>query len=182
MKLNHHFSALLVSISILGLPTLPALSQQASSDLNKLQSLLQSQKWDEANQETISLVRNNSQTLSCPNISAINELWMNNSNKKFGFTPQFQIWQQVGGDKCKTCEGEIKKFSKQVGWNLSDQIGTLPGDYVWQYPTVASLGWQRYVDSGRNFWYGDHHTWQAYKVGDFNFFSVLKNSPGNTSK
>ncbi len=96
MKLNHHLSALLVSISILALPTLPALSQQASSNFDKLQSLLQSQKWDEANQETISLIRNNYQNLSCPNISAINELWMKNRNKKFGFTPQFQISRWAG--------------------------------------------------------------------------------------
>ncbi len=88
------------------------------------------------------------------------------------------LWQQVGGDKCKTCEREIKKFSKQVGWNLSDQIGTLPGDYVGQYPTVASLGWQRYVDSDSR----TRLTWQAYKVGEFNFFSVLNNCPDNTLK
>ncbi|WP_341525527.1 GUN4 domain-containing protein [Nostoc sp. UHCC 0302] len=184
MKLNYLFSATLVSVSFIVFHTAsPVLSQQASNNFAQLQSLLEARKWYEANEETISLIRNDSANLSCPNLSSIDQLWVKHSNGKYGFTPQISIWQQVGGLNCKTCENQIKEFSKKVGWNLSQQVNPVPGDFVGQYPTVATLGWQSYVDSDRsllNQGFFGQGTWQAWKIGNFNFFSTLKNCQGKT--
>jgi hypothetical protein len=182
MKLNYYFSALLIGISIVVSPVFPARAQEALNKFDNLQTLLQRQKWEEANQETISLLRNNPQNLSCQNLSVINNFWMKQSNGKFGFTPQLDIWQKVGGDNCKTCEDQIKKFAKNVGWNLNDQIATIPGDYVGQYPTAVSLGWEHYIDTDRSLFrqsiFSGSHTWQAWKIGSFNLFSMLKKCQG----
>ncbi|MFH7030632.1 MAG: hypothetical protein ACHBN1_36080 [Heteroscytonema crispum UTEX LB 1556] len=93
------------------------------------------------------------------------------------------MWQKAGRFDCKTCEDQIKKFSQQVGWNLGEQIKALPGDYVGQYPTVATLGWQRYVDSDRSLFnqaiFGKG-TWQNWRIEGFNFFDTLKKCQGQT--
>ncbi|MEG3910623.1 hypothetical protein [Microcoleus sp. Pol12B5] len=53
---------------------------------------------------------------------------------KYGLTSQLEIWQKVGAYTCRTCEGQIQNFSKQVGWNMSSQVIPIPGEY----PTVAA--------------------------------------------
>lgn len=182
MKFNYCLSAALIGVSVaIVQPAFQALSQEGAGEFGQLQSLLAAKKWGEADKETVSLIRNNSENLSCPNLSSIDQLWMKSSNGKYGFTPQLQIWQKVGGLKCKTCEHEIEKFSTQVGWNLSDQINPQPGNFPAQYPTVASLGWQRYVDSGHSY-FGGQKTWQAWRIKGFDVFSVLKNCQGQQPK
>jgi len=131
-------------------PAFTAHSQESNSEFSKLQSLLEAKKWYEADQETVSLIRNNSANLSCPNLRAIDQMWMQSSNGKYGLTPQLEIWQKVGGSSCRTCEGQIQEFSKQVGWNMSSQVSPIPGEFPAQYPTVASLSWQSYVDSDKS--------------------------------
>ncbi|MEP6499809.1 GUN4 domain-containing protein [Microcoleus vaginatus] len=119
-------------------PALTANSQESNSELSKLQSLLEAKKWYEADQETVSLIRNNPANLSCPNLRAIDRLWMQSSNGKYGLTPQLEIWQKVGGSNCRTCEGQIQDFSKQVGWNMSSQVSPIPGEFP---PTFRTPNW-----------------------------------------
>jgi hypothetical protein len=98
---------------------------------------------------------------------------------KYGLTPQLEIWQKVGGSNCRTCEGQIKEFSKQVGWNMSSQVSPIPGEFPAQYPTVASLSWQSYFDSDKSITryslFADAQTWQAWRVTEFNLFSTFAN-------
>jgi hypothetical protein len=98
---------------------------------------------------------------------------------KYGLTPQLEIWQKVGGSNCRTCEGQIKDFSKQVGWNMSSQVSPIPGEFPAQYPTVASLSWQSYVDSDKSITryslFAGAQTWQAWRVTEFNLFSTFAN-------
>jgi hypothetical protein len=98
---------------------------------------------------------------------------------KYGLTPQLEIWQKVGGSNCRTCEGQIKEFSKQVGWNMSSQVSPIPGEFPAQYPTVASLSWQSYVDSDKSITryslFAGAQTWQAWRVTEFNLFSTFAN-------
>jgi len=61
-------------------PAFTANSQESNSEFSKLQSLLEAKKWYEADQETVSLIRNNSANLSCPNLRAIDGMWMRSSN------------------------------------------------------------------------------------------------------
>lgn len=178
LKLNYLFSALIPSISIAVIyPIFPAFSQPISSDFTKLQTLLEERKWHEANEETLSLIRNDPANISCPNLSNIDRLWNQYSKGKYGFTQQLNIWLEAGGLNCKTCEDQIQKFSKKVGWNLSQTMNTIPGDFVGQYPTVANLGWQSYVDSDKSLFNRNLSVWQTWKVGDFNLFSIIKNCP-----
>ncbi|NJM59503.1 MAG: hypothetical protein HC849_03820 [Oscillatoriales cyanobacterium RU_3_3] len=160
-------------------PAFPVKAQESNSDFSKLQSLLAEKKWYEADQETVSLIRNNPANLSCPNLRAIDRMWMQSSNGKYGLTPQLEIWRQVGGFSCRTCEDQIQAFSKQVRWNLSLPVSPIPGDFPAQYPTVAALSWQSYVDSDnsftRNSLFAGGQTWQAWKVTEFNLFSTFAN-------
>ena len=98
---------------------------------------------------------------------------------KYGLTPQLEIWQKVGGSKCRTCEGQIKEFSKQVGWDMNSQVSPILGEFPAQYPTVASLSWQSYVDSDKNITryslFAGAQTWQAWRVTEFNLFSTFAN-------
>jgi hypothetical protein len=161
-----------VSVAVLQ-PALPARAQQTSSEFRQLQTLLEAKKWDDADRETVSILRNN--PTSCPTLRAIDQLWMQHSNNKYGFTPQLEIWQKTGkGLNCETCQDEIKEFSEKVGWTLGSQATPLLGDFIAQYPTVASLGWQNYV--GRDTMLGDRGTtWEASKVQGYNLFSIFAN-------
>jgi hypothetical protein len=100
-----------------------------------------------ADRETVSVLGNNWANLCCRNLRAIDGMWRRSSNGKYGLTLQLEIGQKVGGSSCRTWEGQIKEFSKQVGWNMRSQVSPIPGEFPAQYPTVASLSWQSYVDS-----------------------------------
>jgi GUN4-like len=179
MKLGKQSLAFIGTFLAVLLPAFAANSQESNSEFSKLQSLLEAKKWYEADQETVSLIRNNSANLSCPNLRTIDRLWMQSSNGKYGLTPQLEVWQQVGGSSCRTCEGQIQEFSQKVGWNMSSQVSPLPGDFPAQYPTVASLSWQSYVDSDKSITryslFAGGQTWQAWRVTEFNLFSTFAN-------
>ncbi|MEG4408754.1 GUN4 domain-containing protein [Microcoleus sp. MON2_D5] len=157
-------------------PAFRVRAQETSSEFRQLQTLLEAKKWDDADRETVSLLRNN--PTSCPNLRAIDQLWMQHSNNKYGLTPQLEIWQKTSnGLNCKTCEGEIKEFSEKVGWKLGPQATPMLGDFPAQYPTVAALGWQSYVDGDATMQilFGTRNTWQAWKVQGYNLFSTFAN-------
>ena len=179
IKLRKQSLALIGTFIAVLQPAFTANSQESNSEFSKLQSLLESKKWYEADQETVSLLRNNPANVSCPNLRAIDGMWMQSSNGKYGLTPQLEIWQKVGGSNCRTCEGQIKEFSKQVGWNMSSQVSPIPGEFPAQYPTVASLSWQSYVDSDKSITryslFAGAQTWQAWRVTEFNLFSTFAN-------
>jgi len=47
-------------------PAFSASAQETSSEFRQLQTLLEAKKWDDADRETVSLLRNN--PTSCPNL------------------------------------------------------------------------------------------------------------------
>lgn len=63
--------------------------------------------------------------ISCEDLKAIDQLWVEYSTGHFGFSVQKQIWQEVGGKPYDTYD--IKdhssfltagnKFDRRVGWN-----------------------------------------------------------------
>ena len=179
MKLRKQSLALIGTVLAVLLPTFAANSQENNSEFSKLQSLLEAKKWYEADQETVSLIRNNSANLSCPNLRTIDRLWVQSSNGKYGLTPQLELWRQAGGSSCRTCEGQIQEFSQKVGWNMSSQVSPIPGEFPAQYPTIAALSWQSYVDSDKSLTryslFAGGQTWQAWRVTEFNLFSTFSN-------
>jgi serine/threonine protein kinase len=132
-------------------PSLPVedLATDAGIDYQRLSNLLKAQQFKEADLETTRLLllitgreqQNSIDAASlnrfpCKDLSTIDRLWRQNSDDRFGFSIQNQIWQQVGKD--------ATKFADQVGWlgqiNLKDyqdlnfsisaQMGHLPiADY-----------------------------------------------------
>ena len=98
-------------------------------DYTALENLLSSYQFKEADEETLrillSLVGREKQywfdledikNIPCKDLHKINQLWVNYSNGKFGFSIQKQIWIELGG-KIGIFDVAIADiFIKQVGW------------------------------------------------------------------
>jgi serine/threonine protein kinase len=125
------------------------LSSEAGVNYSRLLNLLKTQQLKEADLETtrllLSITRREKENsldaaslsrLPCGDLATIDRLWRKNSDDRFGFSIQNEIWQQSGRD--------ATRFADRVGWlgqtNLKDyqdlnfspsaQIGHLPiGDY-----------------------------------------------------
>ncbi|AUB44535.1 Serine/threonine protein kinase (plasmid) [Nostoc flagelliforme CCNUN1] len=96
----------------------------------QLKNYLQQKQWREADEETAwifyqvmvkenykdweELLRN----FPCETLKEINQLWLQNSNDKFGISIQAGIYQSLGGTDSYN-EDVWKKFTEQVGWNQS---------------------------------------------------------------
>lgn len=144
----------------LGQPSDDDLTSAAGVDYTKLQHLLASHNWKEADRETWAVlcqalgkaiksyfapqVLDN---LPCQDLQAIDQLWVKYSSGKFGFSIQKQIFESVGGD--------YGKFCALVGWltynshnryeglkfNLRAPTGHLPSR-IW----VAGLKWWQHAE------------------------------------
>jgi GUN4-like len=101
-------------------------------DYRKLNSLLATQKWQEADRETaeIMLWVSNQQAkglLTLTDIQSfpkldlytLDHLWENYSQGRFGLSRQNQIWQSVGGRENANYEIWYQ-FCEQVGWRVKD--------------------------------------------------------------
>jgi len=79
IKLRKQSLALIGTFIAVLQPAFTANSQESNSEFSKLQSLLESKKWYEADRETVSLLGNNPANLSGPNLRAIDGMWMRSS-------------------------------------------------------------------------------------------------------
>ncbi|NES71169.1 MAG: GUN4 domain-containing protein, partial [Okeania sp. SIO2D1] len=120
-------------------------------DYTTLKNLLSSDKFQEADQETfriiLSLVEREKEywlnledikNIPCKDLDKINQLWINYSNGKFGFSIQKQIWSEVGGKPgiynvviadifIKEVEwGEKYERYKNITYKISAPYGHLP--------------------------------------------------------
>ncbi len=97
-----------------------------------LENLLKQEKWKEADKETLKMVKivagkgddgldvNSIKNFPCPDLNEINQLWENNSDKKFGFVVQKEIYQDLGGTE-RNDEKILKEFEEKVGWRRGDK-------------------------------------------------------------
>lgn len=72
MKINNPLPVALAFTASLIFYNAQALSQEESNRFAQLEALLTAQNWVEADRETIAVILNNSQNLSCPNLRAMN--------------------------------------------------------------------------------------------------------------
>ena len=92
-----------------------------------LENYLKMQQWKEADEETAwifyqVMVKENYQNwddllrdFPCETLKEINQLWLENSNGKFGISIQMKIYQSLGGTT--EYNGEVwEKFCDRVGW------------------------------------------------------------------
>ena len=109
----------------------------ARPDYTQLETYLQNEEWEEADQETdkiILKVANETSELdtqsinkfSCKALETIDRLWMENSDGRFGFTPQKQVYLETGNIFGEHRESMYKKFGDRLGWRSA-----LFGDEYW---------------------------------------------------
>lgn len=125
------------------------LSTEKSINYTKLQNLLETGKWREADEETWNVMlqvtgqeekgylhSGDISQIPDTDLRTINQLWVKYSNGKFGFSTQKRIWYEVNQD--------WQRFTHLVGWrgsrtglidytaltfNLNAPIGHLPFQY-----------------------------------------------------
>ncbi|MDF5722128.1 MAG: AAA-like domain-containing protein [Rhizonema sp. PD37] len=124
------------------------LRKQVEQSLTKhlyaqLRVYLNAKNWEAADKQTYRLMLNIAKTgerkylvyddinsFSCPDLRKINQLWITNSDKRFGFTVQKEIWIKTGnrlGIKLKDWANKDTKnyllFTKAVGWYNDKETG-----------------------------------------------------------
>jgi predicted NACHT family NTPase len=98
----------------------------------QLETFLQNGQWKEADEETNRLMlqiagKEADQRLDvkditnfpCKDLRAIDKLWVDYSNGKFGFSVQKKVWMACGGVPGEYNYNVYRKFADQVGWRRS---------------------------------------------------------------
>ncbi|WP_161564404.1 caspase, EACC1-associated type [Okeania hirsuta] len=116
---------------------LPSLTTTLPTDQNskysKLENLLKEKEWKEADIETSRLMlkvaggeergylsEKDVENFPCTDLRTIDQLWVEYSDRKFGFSVQKKIYQSLGGTK--EYDSEVwKNFGDQVGWRKGDE-------------------------------------------------------------
>jgi hypothetical protein len=104
-------------------------------DYSNLQKLLAAEKWKEADQETLKVMRKAARrgnksyfsresidNFSCDDLHTIDQLWVKYSNGHFGFSVQKKIWLEMGN-----------KFNLETEHKLGDRVGWRKGDHWLDY-------------------------------------------------
>jgi hypothetical protein len=107
----------------------------AKADYTKLEQLLAAGQWKEANQETANklldvagrqkegtLEIEHIESFSCPDLRAMDRLWVKYSNGRFGFSVQKRIYQSLGGTKVYD-EKVWSAFGEVIGWKQKGEKG-----------------------------------------------------------
>jgi hypothetical protein len=102
-------------------------------DYINLRNLLAAKKWQEADDETARVMLKvagrekegwlNTESIDkfpCEDLRTIDQLWVQYSNGRFGFSVQKRIYQSLGGTR--EYDNEVwKKFGDKVGWRKNNQ-------------------------------------------------------------
>jgi predicted NACHT family NTPase len=104
-------------------------SSVQNSFYQELENYLQNGQWKEADQETSRLMlqiagkeadqwlrAEDIENFPCENLRAIDKLWVDYSNGKFGFSVQKKVWMDCGGVPGEYDWEVYEKFADQVGW------------------------------------------------------------------
>ena len=94
----------------------------------KLEEYLQNEQWKEANEETNRLMiqaagkeegqwlwSEDLENVSCDDLQIINQLWLSNSQDKFGFSTQKKIYESLGGTMDYDY-ATLKAFYESIDW------------------------------------------------------------------
>jgi hypothetical protein len=110
------------------------LYSQKGVNYTRLRDLLAEGKWKEADQETAKIMlniagqnqrgwlkENDLKQFPCADLLTINQLWLNYSKGRFGWSIQMQLWESVGGKVGDYDYETYKQFGCRVGWYINDQ-------------------------------------------------------------
>lgn len=138
--------AVVLVATMLGFATVELLSKKQPDETQakyaQLEYFLKTKNWQEADNQTSQLMLNIAKkekqgyldydsinSFSCPDLKKIDQLWVSNSDKYFGFSVQKEIWMQTGnrlGVKPELWNNEdfesYKIFSRAVGWYDDNKI------------------------------------------------------------
>jgi serine/threonine protein kinase len=133
------------------------LVSEVSVDYTKLEGLLRRRKWQEADQLTWDVLCQASgkrlgyylkssdiENLPCKDLAAIDQLWMKYSDRRFGFSVQKSIYEDVGED--------YPSFCTRVGWPVQNPIHP---DFGLKFNLRSPLG---HLPSRR--WVGGYNWWR----------------------
>ena len=108
----------------------------AGVDCPKLRNLLERRKWKEADEETTAVMlklcdrekdgylrAEDIENFPCEYLRIIDQLWVENSNGRFGFSIQKQIWQSIGGTPNANWKAWCS-FGEHIGWCVK-------GSWLW---------------------------------------------------
>ena len=103
-------------------------------DYTGLANLLSSDRFEEADRETLKIILSlvgrekqywlnleNIENIPCKDLDKINQLWINYSNGKFGFSIQKLIWIELGGKPGIYNVAIADHFIQEVGWGENHQ-------------------------------------------------------------
>jgi eukaryotic-like serine/threonine-protein kinase len=93
----------------------------------QLETYLQNQQWQPADAETDKLILKiageksaldavSSQEIPCKSLQKIDRLWTDNSNGRFGFTPQKEVYLATRNDFDHYVESTYEAFGDRLGW------------------------------------------------------------------
>ncbi|KST65704.1 GUN4 domain-containing protein [Mastigocoleus testarum] len=102
-----------------------------------LRDMLAAEKWEEADKETTRLIADIAghedleefrpdqvQHFPCVHLQVIDNLWLNYSKERFGFSIQVRIYQEEGGNIETTIEQDsdiIRRWGKRLGWRAENR-------------------------------------------------------------
>jgi hypothetical protein len=111
-----------------------SLSSEVEVDYTQLRDLLQEGKWQETDEETGKVMlkvskrekegwlrQEDIEQFPCANLRAINQLWRNYSDGRFGFSVQKRIWMELGGTPGQYDYEIWQRFGDRVGWRVDNE-------------------------------------------------------------
>lgn len=121
----------------------PNIASEVGADYELLTKLLQNKKYREANEETGRIVLwlvnrqkkgyidgGSLKRLPCKDMQTIDKLWSKNSNGRFGFKVQKEIWDNILFDNYSV--EKSKTFGKEIGWIENDIWLNSPDELTFQ--------------------------------------------------
>ena len=103
-----------------------------SERYNELERLLTAKQWQEANEETRTIMLNiasreiegslralDINKLPCQDLHTIDKLWVEYSNRHFGFSVQKRIWKDVVKSRSNPNYRTLCRFGECVGWHMN---------------------------------------------------------------
>jgi hypothetical protein len=118
-------------------------------DCTQLENFLSKHEWQKADDETVRLMLKATnqekrgylddediKKIPCANLDKIDGLWRTFSNQQFGFSVQYEIWQNLGGYPGQIyCSDEtFEQYTTQVGWCIRDEQ-----DYLLRSQIIYSI-------------------------------------------
>jgi eukaryotic-like serine/threonine-protein kinase len=148
--ISRHITPLLILLGTISIASMVIFSFKIFSQPNyqQLETYLQNKQWQEADAETDKLIlkiagENNAldaedlAKFPCKSLQKIDELWQDNSNQKFGFTPQQEAYLATGNEFARYTESTYEAFGERVKWRTFG-VWNLYGDL--QFNNLAPSG------------------------------------------